>query len=74
MKLNVVEKAKHEEEVKKITSADPLLEYFNRADEILRPDFIWQKEQEKEELENFKKEYQIDTLTDQIDSGECLKF
>ena len=27
----VVEKAKHEEEVKKNTSADPLLEYFNRG-------------------------------------------
>ena len=39
----VVEKAKHEEEVEKIMPADPLLEYFNRADEIRRPDFIWQK-------------------------------
>ena len=47
-----------------------MLEYFNRADEILKTDFFWQKEQEKEELEAFKKEYQIDTLTDQIDSGE----
>ena len=47
----VVEKAKQEEEVENITPADPLLEYFNRADEILKPDFIWQKEQEKEELE-----------------------
>ena len=66
----VAEKAKHEEEVEQITPADPLLEYFNTADEILKTDFIRQKEQEKEELENFKKEYQINTLTDQIDSGE----
>ena len=66
----VVEKAKHEEEVEKITPAAPLLEYFNRVDEILRPNFIWQKEQEKEQLENVKREYQIDILTDHIDSGQ----
>ena len=41
----IVEKAKHEEEVEQINPADPLLEYFQRADEILKTDFVWQKEQ-----------------------------
>ena len=57
-----------------VNPSTPLLEYFNRADEILKIDFIWQKEQEKEEFEAFKKEYQISTLTDQIDSGEILEI
>ena len=59
----VVEKAKEEEEVEKITPTDPLLEYFNKADKILKTDFVWQKEQEKAEIENFKKDYEIDTLS-----------
>ena len=58
----VVEKAKQEEEVEKFTPADILLQYFNKADEILKTDFVWLKEQEKTELENFKKEYEINTL------------
>ena len=70
----VVEKAKHEEEVEQINPADPLLEYFQRADEILKTDFVWQKEQEKSEIEAFKKEYQVDTLTDQIDQGQVPKI
>ena len=37
---NVVEKAKHEEEVEQITPAEPLLEYFQRADEILKTHFV----------------------------------
>ena len=71
---HVVEKAKHEEEVEQITPADPLLEYFNKADEILKTDFVWQKEQEKSEMEAFKKEYQVDALTDQIDQGQVPKI
>ena len=73
----LLKKAKHEEELEKINLSDPLLKYFNRADEILKTDLVWQKEQEKKELENFKKEYQIDMLTDQIDSDrvtEILEF
>ena len=52
----VVEKAKHEEEVEQTNPSDPLLEYFQRADEILKTDFVWQKEQKKSEIEAFKKE------------------
>ena len=74
----VIEKAKHEEEVEQINPADLLLEYFQKADEILMNDFVWQKEQEKSETEAVKKEYQVDTLTDQIDRGqqvpETLEF
>ena len=73
----VVEKAKEEEEVEKIRPADPLLEYFNKANDILTSDFVWQKEHENVELENFKKEYQINTLPDQINKGqvtEVLEF
>ena len=37
----VAEKAKHEEEGEQINPADPLLEYFQRANEVLKTDFIW---------------------------------
>ena len=65
------------EQEKEITPSDPLLEYFKNADEILSNNFILEKEQNEAELENFKKEYQIDTLTDEIDQGhipEILEF
>ena len=54
-----------------------MLEYFKNADEILNDNFILEKEKNKVELENFKKQYQIDTLTDEIDQGhiqEILEF
>ena len=73
----VVEKAKHKEVVEQITPSDPLLEYFKNADETLKTDFILQKEKDKADLEDFKKEYQIDSLTDQIDQRkvqEILEF
>ena len=60
--------------MEQINPADPLLEYFNKADEILKTDFVWQKEQEKSKMEDFKKEYQVDTLTDQIDQGQVPKI
>ena len=46
-----------------------MLEYFKNADEILNDNFILEKEKNEAELENFKKQYQIDTLTDEIDQG-----
>ena len=46
-----------------------MLEYFKNADEILNNNFILGKEKSEAELENFKKSYQIDTLTDEIDQG-----
>ena len=73
---NVVEKEKIKKQEKEITPIDPLLEYFKNADEILNNNFILEKKNEAE-LENFKKQYQIDTLTDEIDQGripEILKF
>ena len=60
--------------MEQVTLADPLLEYFQKADEILKTDFVWQKEQEKSEIEAIKKEYQVDTLTDQIDQGQVPKI
>ena len=73
----VVEKAKHKELVEQITPSDPLLEYFKNADKTLQTDIILQKEKDKAGLEDFKKEYQIDILTDQIDQRkvqEILEF
>ena len=66
---NVIEKEKPKEQEKEITPSDPLLEYFKNADEILNDNFIPEKEKNEAELENFKKQYQIDTLTDEIDQG-----
>ena len=54
-----------------------MLEHFKNADEILNDNFILEKEKHEAELENFKKQYQIDTLTDEIDQGhipEILEF
>ena len=73
----VAEKEKAKEQEKEITLSDPLLEYFKNADEILNNNFILEKEKNEAELENFKKQYQIDTLTDEIDQGhvpEILEF
>ena len=64
----VVEKAKHEEEVEQIIPSNLLLEYFQKADEILKTDFSLQKEREKSVIDDFKREYEVDALTDQIDS------
>ena len=63
----VVEKEKVKEEVEQITPSDPLLEYFNNADQILNTNFILHKEKDEADLKNFKRKYQIDTLTDEID-------
>ena len=60
----VIEKEKTKEQEKEITPSDPLLEYFKTGDEILNDNFILEKEKSEAELENFKKQYQIDTLTD----------
>ena len=73
----VVEKEKIKEQEKEIIPSDPLLEYFKNADELLNDNFILEKENNEAELENFKKQYQIDTLTDKIDQGrvpEILDF
>ena len=76
-KEKVIEKEKTKEQEKEITPSDPLLEYFKNADGILYDNFILEKEKNEAELENFKKQYQIDTLTDEIDQGhipEILEF
>ena len=69
-----MEKAKQEEEIEQITPNDPLLEYFNNAYQILNSTFILQKEKEKSDFENFKQEYQIDNLTDEIDQGKITEM
>ena len=54
-----------------------MLEYFKSADEILNDNFISEKEKNEAELENVKKQFQIDTLTEEIDQGhvpEILEF
>ena len=73
----VVEKEKTKEQDKEITPSDPLLEYFKNADQLLNENFILEQEKDKAELENLKTQYQIDTLTDEIDQGhvpETLEF
>ena len=73
----VVEKEKTKEQDKEITPSDPLLEYFKNADQILNENFILEQEKDEAELENLKTQYQIDTLTDEIDQGhvpETLEF
>ena len=73
----LIEKEKTEEQEKEITPSDPLLQYFKNADEILNHNFILEREKNEAELEDFKKQYQIDTLTDEIDQGhipEILEF
>ena len=73
----VIEKEKTKEQEKEITPSDPLLEYFKNANEILNDNLILEKEKNEAELENFKKQYQLDTLTDEIDQGhisEILEF
>ena len=54
-----------------------MIEYFKNADEILNDNIILEKEKNEAELENFKKQYQIDMLKDEIDQGhipEILEF
>ena len=65
----VIEKEKTKEQEKEITPSDPLLEYFKKANKILNDNFILEKEKNEADLENFKKQYQIDMLTDEIDQG-----
>ena len=72
-----LKKKNTKEQETEITPSDPLLEYFKNADQILNDGFILQKEKDAADLENFKKQYQIDTLTDEIDQGripEILEF
>ena len=70
----VIEKEKTKEQEKEITPSDPLLEYFKNADEILNNNFILEKQKNEAEHENFKKQYQIDTLRDEIDQGHILEI
>ena len=73
----VIQKEKTKGQEKEITPSVPLLEYFKNADEILNDNFILEKEKNEAGLENFQKQYQIDTLTDETDQGhipEILEF
>ena len=63
----VLEKEKTESE--QVIPDDPLLEYFNNADKVLEVNYQLQKEKEELELENFKREYNLDKLADELDRG-----
>ena len=72
-----MKKKNTKEQEKEITPSDTLLECFKNTDEILNDNFILEKEKNEAELEYFKKQYQTDTLTDEIDQGhvpEILEF
>ena len=56
-------------ENEQIIPDDPLLEYFNKADKVLDINYQLRKEKEGAELENFKNEYNLDKLADELDQG-----
>ena len=64
----VLERENKEKE--EIIPDDPLLEYFDQANDILDINYQLQKEQEERELEQFLREYNLDKLADEIDFGE----
>ena len=49
---------------------DPLLEYFDKAPDVLDLYYQLQKEQDERELEQFKRDYNLDKLVDEIDNGQ----
>ena len=63
----IIEKKKTDNE--QIIPDDPLLEYFNKAGKVLDINHQLQKEKEEAGLENFKKEYNLDKLADELDQG-----
>ena len=71
----VIEKEKTERE--EVIPDDPLLEYFDKATDILDFNYELQKEQGVREFEQFKRDYNLDKLVDKINNGkipEQLEF
>ena len=64
----VIEKEKKERE--EVIPDDPLLEYFDKATDVLDLYYQLQKEQDERELEQFKRDYNLDKLVDEIDNGQ----
>ena len=48
---------------------DPQLEYLDKATNVLDLNYQFQKEQDERELEQFKRDYNLDKLVDEIDNG-----
>ena len=46
-----------------------MLEYFNKGHKVLDINYQFQKEKEEAELENFKKEYNLDKLAAELEEG-----
>ena len=77
--MSEIERAieKEKEGTKEVIPDDPLLEYLRGVNQILDINYQLQKGKEELELENVKKEYGINKLTDELDHGkipEVLEF
>ena len=48
---------------------DPILEYFDKAAEALDFKFELEKVKKESELQEFKRDFNLDKLVDEIDSG-----
>ena len=63
---SAIEKEKKERE--EVIPDDPLLEYFHKATGVLDLNYQLQKEQDERELEQFKRNYNLDKLI--VDNGQ----
>ena len=49
---------------------NPLLDYFNQANDFLDINYQLQKEQDERDLEQFKRDYNLDRLAVELDAGQ----
>ena len=49
---------------------NPLLDYFNQANDFLNINYQLQEEQDERDLEQFKRDYNLDRLADELDTGQ----
>ena len=61
---------KEKKESEEVIPDDPLLEYFDKATDVSDLNYQLQKEQDERELEQFKRDYNLDKLVDEIDNGQ----
>ena len=69
--------AKEKKEREGVIADNPLLEYLDKAAKVLDFEFELEKAEKKSELEQFKKDYNLDKLVEETDSGkvpEQLEF
>ena len=64
----VIERGKKEREV--VIPDNPLLDYFNQANDFLDINYQLQKEQDERDLEQFKRDYDLDRLAVELDAGQ----